>query len=276
MTEGMKRMIYFLIMMSGFLFLGLFLVVRYLEGTAIFFPSKQITLTPDRVGLAFEDLYLTTPDGININAWLLKNTAAKATLIYAHGNAGAMSDRLMKIKYFHDLGLNVIVFDYRGFGKSQGKPNEQGVYLDALTVFDYLKTRGEFNKIPVIAYGASMGGVVAVDLATKRPVDILVVDSSITSGLEVARRLYPYLPSFLITIRFDSLTKVKTLSIPKLFIHSPQDKGIAYEMGRRLYEAAQAPKEFIKSSGGHDEIQIVSDHATSQAFTQYLKSQGVL
>lgn len=269
-------MIYFLLFIACSFIFGLFVLVRYLEGNAIFFPSKQITLTPDRVGLSFDDVYLTTSDGIKINAWLLKNPQAKATLIYAHGNAGAMSDRLMKIKYFHDLGLNVIVFDYRGFGKSEGSPSEQGVYLDALTVYDYLKTRADLNTMPIIAYGASMGGVVAVDLATKRPVNVLIVDSSITSGLEVARKLYPYIPSFLITIRFDSLSKVKTLTMPKLFIHSPQDKVIAYQMGRRLFEAAHDPKEFIKSNGGHNEIQIVTDHQTSQAFTTYLKTQGLL
>jgi len=255
---------------------GVFFLVHYLETTAVFFPGKEVFLTPARMGLPFDDVYVRASDGVRINAWFLKNPKAHSTVIFAHGNAGNMSDRLMRIKFFYDLGLNVLAFDYRGYGKSEGHPTEAGVYRDAQAVYDYLKGRKDVDMRKVIAYGSSLGGIVSVDLATKRPVAALIVDSSITSAREAARLFYPYLPSFLMWIKFDSLGKVRNISIPKLFIHSPDDRVVPYAMGRRLFEAAAEPKEFLVSSGGHNEVQIVSDHKTGAALKQFLSSKGLL
>ncbi len=255
---------------------GVFALVRYLETTAVFFPGKEMTLFPSHMKLPYEDLYLDTADGVRINAWFLKNPAAKSTVIFSHGNAGTMSDRLMKVKFFYDLGLNVLIFDYRGYGASKGNPTEQGIYLDAQAAYDYLKGRDDVDMNKIILYGASLGGIVAVDLAVKRPAALLIVDSSITSAREAAQLFYPYLPSILMRIKFDSLSKVKGLTMPKLFIHSPEDRVVPYAMGQRLFEAAAEPKEFITSSGGHNEVHIVSDHRTGAAFKKYLQSQGLL
>ncbi|MBI4309042.1 MAG: alpha/beta hydrolase [Candidatus Omnitrophica bacterium] len=255
---------------------GVFFLVRYLESTAIFFPGKDVFITPSRAGLPYEDVYIQAPDGVRINAWFLKRPHAASTLIFAHGNAGTMGDRLMKIKFFHDLGLNVLAFDYRGYGKSEGVPTEKGIYLDAQAAHDYLKSRGDINMERIILYGASLGGVVAVDLAAKRPAAALIVDSSITSAREAAQVFYPHLPSFLMRVKFDSLSKIRHIPVPKLFIHSPQDQTVPYAMGRRLFEAASGPKEFITSSGGHNEVQIVSDHKTANALKLYLISKGLL
>ncbi len=255
---------------------GLFVLVRYLETTAVFFPSKQINLTPDRMGLSFEDLYLTTADGVKINAWFLKNSKASSTIIFAHGNAGAMGDRLIKVKYFFDLGLKVLIFDYRGFGLSEGNPTEKGVYLDGQAAFDYLRTRVDVDQRKIIGYGSSMGGAVMADAAMHRPLALLIIDSSFSSARDVAKRFYPYVPASLMRIKFDTISKVKQIKIPKLFIHSPADRTIPFEMGRALFEAACEPKEFIQSTGGHNEVQIASDHATSAALKQYLISKGLL
>ena len=179
---------------------GVFCLVRYLETTAVFFPGKDTFLTPDRMGLPYEEPHVCTSDGVHLGVWFLKNPKATSTLIFAHGNAGTMRDRLMKIKFFYDLGFNVLAFDYRGYGKSQGHPTEKGVYLDAQAVYDYLKTRDDVDMDRVVAYGSSLGGIVAVDLATRRRLAVLVVDSSITSAREAAQLFYPYLPSFLMQI----------------------------------------------------------------------------
>lgn len=255
---------------------GTLFLVHYLETTAVFFPGKDVFLTPDRVGLPYEDAHVCTSDGVHLGVWFLPNPKASSTIIFAHGNAGTMSDRLMRIKFFYDLGFNVLAFDYRGYGKSAGHPTEQGVYLDAQAVYDYLQARGDIDMDRIVAYGSSLGGIVAVDLATKRPVAALVVDSSITSAQEAARLFYPYLPSFLMRIKFDSLSKVRTITVPKLFIHSPDDRTVPYAMGRRLFEAAAQPKEFLVSSGGHNEVQIVSDHKTGAALKQFFISHGLL
>src|SRR5438874_1380321 len=109
------------------IFVVLFLLIKYLEHTSVFFPGTIIQTTPDQMGLAYEDLYLTTSDGIKINAWFVKKSSQAPTIIFAHGNAGTMGERVPKLKFFHDLGLNVLIFDYRGYARSQGKPSEKGV-----------------------------------------------------------------------------------------------------------------------------------------------------
>lgn len=255
---------------------GLLVLVRYLERNGVFFPGRDMMLDPSRAGLEFEDLYLTTADGVRINAWFVPHLRAHATLIFAHGNAGTMSDRIIKVKFFHDLGLNVLIFDYRGYGRSQGKPSEKGLYLDAQAAYDHLKSRGGADKNRIIAYGASLGGPVVVDLACHRPLAALVVDSSITSAKDMAGILYPYLPSFLLSLKFDSISKVKHLNMPKLFMHSPDDHVVPFSMGSRLFEAAPAPKEFLRTSGGHNDVSIVSDPKAGAAFKKFLVDGGLL
>ncbi len=256
--------------------LGLMSLVRYLERNGVFFPGKDMTLNPTFAGLEYEDQYLTTSDGYKINAWFIPSVGAVSTLLFAHGNAGTIADRIMKIKFFHDAGLNVLIFDYRGYGRSEGKPTEKGLYIDALTAYDYLKTRPDTLNTKVIMYGASLGGAVAIDLASQRPAAALVVDSSITSAKEMAGRLYPYVPSFFLSLKFDNLSKIKHLTMPKLFIHSPDDRLVPIAMGRRLYEAAPMPKEFLQTFGGHNDAQIVYDHVAGEAFKVFLKKQNLL
>ena len=251
-------------------FVVFYALVRYLEGTVVFFPSHNMTLTPAQVHLPYEDVYMTTSDGVKINGWFLKNPRGSSTILFAHGNAGTISDRLMKTKFFYDLGFNVFVFDYRGYGKSEGRPSEKGIYLDALAAYDYLQSRGDVNMAHIVLYGASLGGVVVIDLAGKRPVAALVVDSSLTSAQDMAKVLYPMLPSFLMTIKFDSITKIKTLTMPKLFIHSPEDRVVPFAMGRRLFEAAPEPKEFLQVHGGHNDAALIVDHEATKSFVQFL------
>jgi uncharacterized protein len=259
-----------------FAFLAMLFLVRYLERTGVFFPGKNVFANPSQIGLSFEDQFVTTSDNVKINLWFLKNPHAKSTIIFAHGNAGTMGDRLMKVKYFYDLGLNVLIFDYRGYGKSEGHPTEQGIYCDAQAAYDYLKTRSDVDMNKIIVYGASLGGIAAVDLAVHRPIAALIVDSSITSARETAKIFYPYVPSFFMQLKFDSINKVKKITIPKLFLHSPDDRTVPYSMGQKLFAAAAEPKEFITSSGGHNEVQIVSDHKTGAALRNYLISKGLL
>jgi fermentation-respiration switch protein FrsA (DUF1100 family) len=228
------------------------------------------------MGLAYEDVYFKTADGLTLNAWFLKNPKATSTLIFAHGNAGNISDRLLKVRFFYNLGLNVFIFDYRGYGNSEGKPTENGIYLDAQAAYDYLQSRGDLNMKNIVAYGASLGGVVAIDLATHRPIAALVVESTITSAPDMARKLYPFIPSVLMSIKFNSLFKVKTITIPKLFMHSPQDTVVPFAMGQRLFAAAHEPKEFLQISGGHNDAQIAIDPNASLEFVRFLKSKGLL
>ena len=258
------------------IFLILFGVVRYLEAAGIFFASRIMNGTPQKLGLAYEDVYFKAADGVTLNGWLMRHPDAQSTLIFAHGNAGNISDRLLKVRFFYGLGLNVFIFDYRGYGRSEGSPSERGIYLDVQAAHDYLGSRGDVGMERLIAYGASLGGVAAIDLAVHRPVAAVVVESTITSARDMAKIMYPFIPAFMLSVKFDSASKVGRLTMPKLFMHSPQDEVVPFVMGRRLFEAAREPKEFLEISGGHNDAQIATDAAASKGFVQFLKARGLL
>jgi len=258
------------------LMVGLFALVRYLESMGVFFPSRKMAVSPSVMGLPWEDIYFETKDNVTLNAWFFKNPQARSTVIFAHGNAGNMSDRLFKVKFFHDLGLNVFIFDYRGYGKSQGRPTEAGVYLDAQGAYDYLQTRHDVQMKNIVLYGASIGGVVVIDLATHRDAALLVVESSITNAQDMARIIYPFVPSIFLSLKFDSIDKVRRLKIPKLFIHSPDDEVVPYWVGQKLFEAASQPKEFLKIHGGHNDGSITVDPPAAGEFIRILKARDLI
>jgi fermentation-respiration switch protein FrsA (DUF1100 family) len=258
-------------------YLCIFLLVRFLERRSVFFPGKRIKYTPDEIGLDYEDLYVRTSDGIEVNAWFVKNPLAVtsktklATIIFAHGNAGTMGERLIKIKFLHDFGVHVLAFDYRGYARSSGTPSERGVYLDAKAVFDYLSKRQDVDPAKIIAYGSSLGGAVMIDLAVKRDVAALIVESSFTSAAAIAKRLYPFLPAFMMSIKFDSVSKIKKVKVSKLILHSPRDRVIPYEMGKELFQQAKEPKSFVEFDGGHDEGGLIKDQKAHAVLENFLK-----
>ena len=272
----MSKILLDLLVFLSMLIAGLWALVRYLETMAVFFPSRSMVVSPSVIDLPWEDVYFKAKDGVTLNAWFVKKSNASSTLIFAHGNAGNISDRLFKIKFFHDLGLNVFIFDYRGYGKSDGKPSEAGVYLDAQAAYDYLQARGDVDMGRIILYGASIGGVVMIDLATQRDAALLVVEASITNAADMGKIFYPFLPVFFLSLKFDSLRKVRSLHVPKLFIHSPDDELVPYWVGRKLFEAALGPKEFLKIHGGHNDGSITVDPSAAGEFIRILKTKGLI
>lgn len=226
--------------------------IRYFEYRSIFYPVRAIAATPAAIGLLFEDVSIKTQDNVIINGWLVKSSTARGTLLFLHGNAGNIGDRLEKIRMFHQMGLHVLIIDYRGYGKSGGRPGEAGIYLDALAAYDYLRGRRDIAPARIIGYGASLGGAAVIDLATKRELAALIVDSSFTSAADMAKLVYPFIPSFLIKIKLDSVGKIRSVTTPKLFLHSREDELVPFALGEKLYQAAAPPKEFLELSGGHN------------------------
>lgn len=251
-------------------------LVRYLETVGVFFPSREMTMSPAQFDLPWEDVFFHSRDGVKLHGWFFKNPHARSTLLFAHGNAGNISDRLFKVKFFYDLGLNVFIFDYRGYGKSDGRPSEAGIYLDAQAACDYLQSRHDINMDNLIFYGASLGGVVVIDLAVHRKAALLVVESSITNATDMARVHYPFVPSFLLNLRFDSIAKVRNIKTPKLFIHSPEDEVVPYWVGQKLFEAACEPKQFLEVNGGHNDGSITAEPTAAHEFTLILKSRELI
>jgi len=240
-----------------FIFVALFILyVRYLERNSVFFPEKEIPMTPQDVGLTFEDVYFKAQDGIQLNGWLIKASEATETLIFFHGNAGNISGRLGKIQLFHQIKVNVFIVDYRGYGKSEGVPSEQAMYKDAVAAYDYLAARDDIDSKHISTYGASLGGAAAIDLATKRPLAGIIIDSSFSNAADMAKTVYPFIPSFLLSIKLDSLSKIKDVKVPKLFFHSRGDQTVPFRLGRKLFDAAGEPKTFIEITGDHNDDRV--------------------
>ena len=132
-------------------------LTRYIEKTGIFYPDSHVYTDPSELNLPFEDLAIKTSDGFKLHGWLVKNNNAISTVVFFHGNAGNIASRLEKLRLFHEAGLNVVIIDYRGYGKSEGTPTEPGLYRDAVAVYDYLKGRKDLKGQKLISYGASLG-----------------------------------------------------------------------------------------------------------------------
>lgn len=244
---------------------------RYLESKSLFFPSKESKLTPAFINLPFEEVYLKTPDHMRLHSWLIPANA-KYTLLLCHGNAGNISTRLEKIALLHEAGVNVFIFDYRGYGRSQGRPSESGIYLDARSAYDYLVEERKIAPESVIIYGESLGGAVAVDLAAQVKNAGLISESTFSRAQDMARRFYPFLPAFIFSVKFDSLSKIKNVASPKLFIHSREDEIIPLGLAKKLYAAAKEPKYFVEISGPHNLAFLESKDKYTAAIKSFIGS----
>lgn len=216
-------------------------------------PSRELTATPADMGLHFENLELITTDSEKINAWYIPaEIETTQTVLFFHGNAGNISHRLETIKIYHQLGFNFLIFDYRGFGNSSGKPSEQGTYIDADTVWNYLIEEKNLAAKDIIIAGRSLGGGVATELAKKTQPRILVLESTFTSMPEVSAVHYPFMPTnFIVKHRYETNKKLADIHCPIIFIHSKNDEVIPFEQSQRNYSAANEPKKFIEINGGH-------------------------
>jgi len=238
-----------------------------LQRQLIYYPSREYVATPFNRGLAYEDVILTTSDGETITGWYVPESERQATVLFCHGNSGNISYLVHDIQLLHHAGFSVFIFDYRGFGRSTGTPDERGLYTDALAAWDYLAKTRAVPKPQIIVFGRSLGGAVAIELATRVDPVGLIVESTFTSMEDVAHHLYPLLPAGLfLKDRYDSIDKIAQITCPKLFLHGTQDTLLPIDMGRQLYEAATEPKEFIETPGDHNE----SGYAYSPAYTTQL------
>ena len=229
-------------------------VLAYLfQARLVYFPERSLAATPRAAGMEFEELYLESSDGVRLHAWYVPAPDDRFTVLFCHGNAGNISHRLESIRIFHDLGLSVLIFDYRGFGQSEGRPSEAGTYNDADAAYRYLIDQKRVDPSRVIVFGRSLGAAVAIELASRVESGALIAESAFTSMADVAKRAYPILPvSLLLRIRYDCVSRIGGIKAPKLFIHSRGDELVPYELGRKLYDAAHAPKTFLGIEGDHN------------------------
>jgi fermentation-respiration switch protein FrsA (DUF1100 family) len=185
----------------------------------------------------------------------------RGVILFFHGNAGNISHRLDTLEIFHTLGLSTFIIDYRGYGQSEGRPSEQGTYLDAEAAWRYLVEQRQVPPERMIIFGRSLGGAVAAWLAQAHPPRALILESTFTSLPDMAATYLPFLPvRSLARFDYNTLARLPDIHCPVLVVHSPDDEVVPYSHGRQLFEAASEPKEFLELRGGHNEGFLISDN----------------
>ena len=217
-------------------------------------------------------MYVATKDGVKINGWFIPYNNATYTLLFSHGNAGNIAHRLDKIVMLHKMGLNIFIFDYRGYGNSQGKPSEKGLYLDAETAYGYLLDTRNIAPEHIILYGESLGTAVAVNLARNVAVKGLILEGSFSSGKDMGRVLYPFIPRIFLPNIFDSWGKIKKIPAPKLFLHSTEDEIIPVVLARKLFSHAVEPKYLTELRGSHNNAFIESQEQYLSAIKAFVNN----
>ena len=247
-----------------------------IEHRFLFFPETHIYYTPDRFGLTYEDVTYRTDDGETINAWYVPASADAPVLVFCHGNAGNISHRLPNIQLLASWGISTFIFDYRGFGRSTGEITEEGMYLDALGAYRFLTEDQKIDPARLVPFGRSMGGPVAVDLATRVEAPCLVVESTFTRLEDLVTSIYPDMGlESELTMVFDAETKIEEVGCPTLFIHGDSDDIVAYRLGRALFERAKEPKQFYTIPGAlHNDTFDVAGEEYFRVLTDFIRKHA--
>ena len=254
-----------------FIFL-LYLILKYYEHSKVYRPKDNLIAFPSDYDIEFEDVKFSSQDQVLLSGWFVKGNTERV-ILFCHGNFGNISLRMDIIQELYSLGYNLFIFDYRGFGKSNGIPSEEGLYNDVIGAYNYLKGRGYKNS-DIIIFGRSLGGVIAIFLASLiKDFRGLIVDSSFSSSQDLSYDLLGFkLPGFIISNRLESIKRIRNIKIPKLIIHSENDNLIPFHHGKRLFEAADEPKTFLKIKGFHNTCILDSKDVYMTGIKEFLKS----
>lgn len=235
-------------------YLALCLVVYLTQAKLVFFPGPPPHATPADFGLEFRELELGARDGVRLHGWFLPVKDAHGAVLVSHGNAGSIELRIELAQAFLELGWSVLLYDYRGYGKSAGQPDEEGTYRDAEAAYEHLTAVEGFSPERIVLHGESLGAAVGIELGRRRPCAAVIGESAFTSLPDVGAKAYPFLPvRWLARFRYDNLGKIAELGVPLLLIHSPADEIVPVEHGQRLFDAAREPKRLLLTEGGHND-----------------------
>jgi len=245
---------------AAFLLILLFLWARWQERSGLFLPSRDLYHTPASQGLAFEDVHFLSA-GSELHGWYIPAEGSQVVL-WMHGNAGNIADRLdQAARMKRELGVASLLFDYRGYGQSVGRPSERGLYEDADAALRWLTHDRGVSPRDVILYGHSLGTAVSVDLALGggREAAGMVLESPFTNAAQMARKIYSGLPvDLLMTVKLDNIGRIGKVTMPLLVIHGVSDTVIPFAMGKKVFDAAAEPKTFLAVPGGdHSDCYIV-------------------
>jgi uncharacterized protein len=236
------------VLLAVYLLIVLFMMIR--EESFLYFPTKYPDGDWNPPGLVFEDAWFDAADGTHLHGWFVPVENPRAVVLFAHGNAGNLSHRADLLVQLQRMGVAVLAFDYRGYGRSSGTPTESGVIADGRAARAWLAKRAGISESDVVLMGESLGGAVATALAAEAPARGLVLESTFSSAPEVAAFHYPWLPVKLMRTKFDSAAAVTKYRGPLLQVHGDADSIVPIGLGRKLFDAANDPKHFVTIAGG--------------------------
>jgi fermentation-respiration switch protein FrsA (DUF1100 family) len=260
-----------LLIVAASIYAGLGLIMFFAQSRMLYFPLRDIEMTPRAAGFEYEEVFFAARDGIQLNGWFVPAPSPSGILLFCHGNAGNISHRLDSIGIFRRLGLSTFIFDYRGYGKSGGRPTEKGTYLDAEAAWRYLVEERGVAPSEIVLFGRSLGGAVAAWLARDHDPRALIVESSFLSVPDIGSALYPFLPVRLLSrFSYNTLEYLRAVRCPVLVAHSPEDEIIPFSHGLRLFESAPAPKEFLEIRGDHNYGFLLSGKEYEEGLRRFL------
>ncbi len=226
------------------------------ENDIIYHPVKypEGLWDTSRMPLPVQDVWFEASDGVKLHGWYIPSREeAIASLLFFHGNAGNITHRLENLFFLHHLNLNVFIFDYRGFGRSGGDPDEDGIRLDSQAAYDTVMNQPGVSIDSLFIFGRSLGGAFAAYTASRNPAAGLILESTFTNAVDIADKIAPIIPGWYISAELNTQGYVSQLKMPKLFIHGTRDTLVPFTLGRELYKAAAEPKEFYSIVGaGHN------------------------
>jgi hypothetical protein len=258
-------------------YLGLLLVLRVFENRLIFFPDFPGRLSGDWQphGLPVEDVWLRAADGVKLHAWWIAAPGAEFAFVAFHGNAANIANRADIYDFLRSVPANVLAVEYRGYGKSEGHPDEVGLYLDAQAAYDYLIKDRSVAPRRIVAMGHSLGTAVAADLASKREVGGVVLEAPFASGAAVAGRVYPFLPGlgWAVKSKFETGKKLAQVRSPLLVVHCANDPVLPFALGEEVFRLAREPKSFLRIDGScHEEACLIAPEIYREKLRQFLST----
>ncbi|KPL21488.1 MAG: hypothetical protein AMJ75_09885 [Phycisphaerae bacterium SM1_79] len=247
-------------------------VLYIMQAKLLYSPVREVLYTPDELELDFEEVVFRSADGLQLTGWYVPARGSELTVLFCHGNGGNMMHRLDSINILHDLGLNCFIFDYRGYGGSQGRPSEEGTYLDAAAAYEWLIEEKKTAPDHVILFGRSLGGSIAAQLASKVKAGALIIESTFTSYADIGKRFYPYMPvRWFARFSYRTIDFIRNVYCPVMLIYSRNDEVVPFEFGLALCAAANEPKEFVEIFGSHNDAFLVSGEIYKDAWTRWLR-----
>ena len=251
-------------------YLLLLVFLNFYQRKLLYHPNIDRYIEEDSFVSEIEKVNIFTSDNQTILGWFYKKNPSKKTILFLHGNAGSLENRIYKLNYFKDLNLNFLIIAWRGFSGSTGKPSEKGLYEDATSAVKWLESN-EIYQNNIIIYGESLGTAVGVEIAQNKNFAGIILESPFTSMIEVGKKHYPFLPvKLLLKDKYESINKIKNINSPILIMHGKKDKIVPFKMGEKMFKEANSPKSSYFSD--YDDHMMEYDKLLLNRLNQFVES----